>query len=499
MRTIAGILILILLCLSVPASAGDGVQQNRALLIGVDLFVSQQSTYPSSANNVQDMYKTLENSILPFRTILIPEQPATSVEMLAGWIRETFRDADEDDACYLYVSTHGEYDADGSAVLLLSDGVTEETLTAQALEAMFSGIAGTKIILLDACFSGAFIGKGMREQPAEVCFRSPEFKVLTSSGAMEESWYWNGQQDAAQGSFYFTQVMTQGLGQRWGYPADQNRDGEVTLAELYGYLLKNHGASTPQVYPQTDDTVIFAYDPDTEDLEDRAAVVDVEFSGDSIRPDESLTLSFTVVRPVRVAYQIVYRRDGEWQFGEAELNYDETDRFTAFGELAGALLPGRKLRSITLARDAEDLYGYVLVQLVSLEAGRLTVQTGHVIAVTPAEGDLALAVSAPESFLAAEGAELPIFVAHAYPCTLSVKVTDMNGNTVRRLSYREASRPLGVVPDGSCFYWDGRDRSGDPVPQGEYRVFAEGWIGDTMFTAQSEPVAIIRAEEESGL
>ena len=55
MRTIAGILIIILLCLNVPAAAQDGVQQNRALLIGVDLFVSQNSTYPSSANNVQDV------------------------------------------------------------------------------------------------------------------------------------------------------------------------------------------------------------------------------------------------------------------------------------------------------------------------------------------------------------------------------------------------------------------------------------------------------------
>ena len=499
MRTIAGILIIILLCLSIPAAAEDGVQQNRALLIGVDLFVSQQSTYPSSANNVQDMYKTLENSVLPFQTILIPEQPATTREMLAGWIREAFRESDANDVCYLYISTHGDYDAEGNAVLLLSDGVTEETLTAQALEAMFEGIAGTKIILLDACFSGAFIGKGMREQPAELNFHSPEFKVLTSSGAMEASWYWNGQQDAAQGSFYFTQIMTQGLSPRWGYPADQNRDGEVTLLELYGYLLKNHGASTPQVYPQTDDTVVFAYDPDTEDFGDRAAVVDVEFSGDSIQPGESLTLSFTVLRPVRVAYQIVYRRDGEWQFGEAELTYDETDRFTAFGELAGALQPGRKQRSITLSQDVEDLYGYVLVQLLSMEDGQLTVQTGHVIAVTPADGDLGLSVSAPESFLAAEGAELPIFVAHAYPCTLSVKVVDIDGNTVRRLSYRAATRPLGLVPDGSCFYWDGRDRNGDPVPQGEYRVFVEGWIGDTLFTAQSEPIAILRAEEESGL
>ena len=147
-------------------------------------------------------------------------------------------------------------------MLLLSDGETECRLTAAELEALFTDIPGTKIILLDACYSGAFIGKGMRKQPETVCFRSPEFKVLTSSGAMEESWYWNGREDQAQGSFYFTQILTQGISPRWNYPADQNRDGSVTLSELHRYLLKNHGASTPQVYPQEDDTVVFDYDPD---------------------------------------------------------------------------------------------------------------------------------------------------------------------------------------------------------------------------------------------
>ncbi len=499
MRNIAGILLIILLCLSVPAAAEDSVQQNRALLIGVDLFVSQQSTYPSSANNIQDVYKTLQNSILPFETIFIPERPVTSKAMLADWVQEAFGDADANDLNYLYISTHGDYDPNGNAVLLLSDGKTEEALTAQELEAMLSDIEGVNLILMDACFSGAFIGKGMRRQPHPLPFHSPRCKVLTSSGAMEASWYWNGQKDMAQGSFYFTQSMTQGLSPRWGYPADRNRNGEVTLEELYNFLLQNHGASTPQVYPQVDDTVIFAYDPDTEDQRDRAAVVDVVFEGDSMQPDESLTLSYTVLRPVRVAYQIVYRRDGEWQFNEAELYYDDSERYTAFGELAGAMQPGRKRRTISLKQDVEDLYGYVLVQLLSMEGGQLTVQTGHVIAITPSQGELQMAVTVPEHFELGDGAELPIFIEHSYPCALSVKVVGVDDETVARLSYRAATRPLGIVPDGSCYYWNGTDRNSAPVPQGEYRIVVEGWMGDAVFTAQSKPIAITHAEEETGL
>lgn len=492
MRILAGFLLVALLFVSPPVQAGTDSQQNRALLIGVDLFVSLGSTYPSSANNVQEIYQALRYSAIPFREIVVPETPVTSVQELGDWIGRAFGGAVEGDCSYLYVSTHGDYDAEGNAVLLLSDGETECRLTAAQLEALFKEIRGTKIVLLDACYSGAFIGKGMRRQPDTVCFRSPEFKVLTSSGAMEESWYWNGREDPGQGSFYFTQILTQGISPRWNYPADQNRDGSVTLSELYRYLLKNHGASTPQVYPQEDETVVFAYDPDAGLPEDSAPIVDAVFSDDVITPDETLTLSYTALRPVRVAYQIVYRSDGRWQFGAAELQYDEAERFTAFGDLAGAILPGRKERTIALSQNGGDLHGYVLVQVLSLEGGRLTVQTGHLLTVAPLSGDPALRVETPETFAMTEGAELPAFVAHALPCALSVTVADSQGETVRRLCYKSPSRPLQMTLEGSCFYWNGLDQAGEPAPAGTYRVLVETLIGDTLYTAQSEPVQITR-------
>ena len=492
MRIIAGILIALTLCMPLPAFAEENAQQNRALLIGVDLFVSQDCTYPSSANNVQDMYRALLNSAIPFTQIVVPDSPVTSAEMLRGWMEQAFSGADANDYNYLYVSTHGDYDADGNAVLLLSDGQAEGAITAAELEALFDGIHGMKILLLDACFSGAFIGKGMPVQPETVSFRSPDFKVLTSSGAMEESWYWNGQNDAAQGTFYFTQILTQGISPRWNYPADQNRDGSITLWELHRYLLKNHGASTPQVYPQEDGTVIFQYDPDAGMSDVRSPVVDVVFSDDLITDGEALTLSFTALRPVRVAYQIVYRGDGRWLFDEAELIYDEAERFTAFGDLAGAILPGSKERAIALSQEGGDLYGYVLVQVLSLENGMLTMQTGHVITIVPDTGDPTLAVQAPPAFPAAEGAELPVFVTHSLPCALSVTVVNAEGKSVRRLAFRCPTRPLNTEPEGTCFYWDGCDTAGNPAPAGKYRVLAEGWIGENGFTAQSETVTISR-------
>ena len=117
---------------------------------------------------------------------MIPDTPVTSVNALARLIHDTFANADDDDASYLYISTHGEYDPDSGKepALLLSDGVSEARLTPQALQKALSGIRGVKVILLDACYSGAFIGKGMRTQPAKLCFLGADYKVLTSSGAM---------------------------------------------------------------------------------------------------------------------------------------------------------------------------------------------------------------------------------------------------------------------------------------------------------------------------
>ena len=86
--------------------------------------------------------------------------------------------------------------------------------------------------------------------------------MLCSSGAREESWFWagNAQGGALTGAGYFSGALVNGISPKGSYGADINDDGAVTLAELTAYLLENHGASTPQVYPEEDDFVLFTYD-----------------------------------------------------------------------------------------------------------------------------------------------------------------------------------------------------------------------------------------------
>ena len=473
-----------------PAARGeeDSVRRERALLIGVDEFVSQPSAYPSSTNNVYAMQEMFQAAAEPLEKILVPDAPVTSAQQLTELIQRVFGGAEAGDVSYLYISTHGLYDPENGVepALLLSDGQTENLLTPEELEAAFDGISGTKVLILDACNSGAFIGKGMTEWDEPPCFLGDDFKVITSSGAREESWYWSAGEDAKQeerqGAFYFTQALCDALSAACGYPADQNHDGSITLKELYDYLLLNHAASTPQVYPQNDDFVIFRYDP-SEPLPTglkRSPIMDVTFSDLVLdRDSREITIEYIAMRPVRVAYQLVYRREGRWEFENAQLIYDDSERFSAFGDQEGAVSAGWKQRTLRLDELADDAYGYALVQLVSIDRGKLRVHAGRVLCVLPEEEPPAPTVEISGSFAPETGRELAVFVGHTSPCTLSVAILDEEGQVVERLCHRRSTRPMGLA--GTTLYWDGKQRDGSPAPAGTYRVRAQiHWKGQTL-------------------
>lgn len=470
-------------------------RRERALLIGIDYFVSQPSVFPSSTNNVYAMQEMFQHSLKPLEVLMIPESPVATPEMLQALIDETFGAAQAGDVNYLYISTHGVYDPEEDVApgLLLSDGVMESVLSPEMLEGAFEGIEGTNVLILDACNSGAFIGKGMETPPEKVAFQGKDFKVLTSSGAMEQSWYWNSESgsSAGQGTFYFTQALCDSMSPETGYPADQNRDGSITFRELYDYLTLNHAASTPQIYPQRDDFVFFRYD--TADNANtgamRSPIMDVTFSNTLLDQNNNrLNIEFIAVRPVRVAYQLVYQRDGRWEFENAQLIYDEAERLPAFGNQAGAVSAGWKQRTLWLDELSEDDFGYALIQLVSIDRDKVRVHAGRVVCVAPGMEGRSLTVTAEERFSPEKGQELDIFLGHDYPCALSVAVVDESDKVVYRICHRTGSRPMGLA--GTALYWDGRLKDGTPAPAGTYRIRAQAVLSDGTLTEYSEPFAL---------
>ena len=458
--------------------------ERRALLVGCDHFVTQKGTWPAAEHNVEILGDALEEDVRQYALIRRCPGDVTTAEALSRAIAETFSDARDADTSLLYIATHGIFDGRGSnggAALILSDGETEELLFAEQLQQMLDAVPGRKVLILDACNSGAFIGKGLSGGADRVSFTGPDYKVLCSAGGSEASWYFQGNQEpTTAGASYFATVLTGGL----GGGSDQNGDGLVTMDEIYGYLMDNYAASTPQIYPQSDgDFVLYAY-AGTRDREREKAVTDLAFDDTVLIAGQSrVSFSFTVRREVALYYQVVYHENGLWRFEEAQQYQDaETEN--------GTVLPGRKARNILLHTD-EDAFGYAMIQLITLEAGQPVFQGARLLCVQPREGDVQLNAAVDPAFIPGIGQEACILAQHSVPCALSVSIVDSRGDLVRRLAYDMPSRPQQLQPNASSFYWDGRTQRGGMAPAGLYTAVIRVRIGDRTFMCESAPIELI--------
>ena len=465
-RLLLGILLFVLMCGLCAGALAESV--SRALLIGVDDFVSMPSTGSASAENVRMMKDLLLSDEVPPREVTVPDEPLFSWEQLRLWVEKAFGEASDEDVNLFYLSTHCVYQPEEGveAALLLSDGMTETRVTPQALREAFEGIRGTQVLILDACYSGAFIGKGLTELPKELPLSHPGWLVLTSCSAREESWIYSS---GAQSGFYFTSTLAHCVGAESDHCADVNRDGEITWSELYSTLLRHHAASTPQVYPAASDFVLYRYNPESPASETLSPLQDVLFSDTMLSlAQHSIDVEFTVLRPSIVAYQVVYYQQGRWQFDRARLIYDQAETYQVNGESRGAVSPGQKARRVLLSSREEDNSGYALVQVMTLSGDVWQVQSGRVLCISSDQDEVEAAVHVSGRADPASGEELCVFVSHGAPCELSVAVVDQENAVVARLCHRQTTRPIGI--DGSVFYWNGRTKSGAFADPGEYRV-----------------------------
>ena len=483
-------LCVLVLLLIAPAALAEGV--NRALLVGCDRFVTQEHTTPSSANNVTRMADTLSGGAMNIDVLVTRRNDLSTVAELESLIMDAFGDAETGDVSYFYISTHGVWEQglrNGSMTLLLSDGSHEEGVTAEQLRLIFDRIAGTKVLIVDACHAGAMIGKGVHA-PFDNVFAGKDYVVLCSSGGAEESWFWAGTGDEPlAGAGYFSGALSSGMSIAGSFGADSNRDGEITLTELKRYLRANHGASTPHTYPEESDFVIFRYDASA--MTGRRRDADVEaltFAGDVLEGETpQVDFAFTVLRPTRVAYQLVFQRQGKWDFDDSRLIWDNTES----DAVEGYLDPGMKDRTLTLDRKDTGSYGYVLLQLLSVEGDTPSLISSRVLCAPPLTGDPLLRVQTDAYFCPELHQELHMVIQHQYPCELTVVIENAEEQTVRRLASRQATRPEQLKPMGSTFCWDGTLADGSLAPEGEYRIKVTAWVGAEKYEAASDWFALL--------
>ena len=375
-RTVCLFLTSLMMFVQFTASGGG---KTRCLLVGCDEFVSMPATAPASANNTGAMEEVLRDFLPGEVTVRRAVNGPGTKEGLKELIRETFRDANEADVALVYFSTHGilfSEDGNRHMALLLSDGKNEERLEPEELRELLDGIPGRKVLILDACHSGAMIGAGAEDFVNR--FRALNYRVLVSCGTDEDSWFWSAETDAYTGTGYFTAALENAL--RASDPEQIDPDGNraVNLEELTERLREIHGASTVYCWPEKSREPLFRL-PEDRKAGDRlrgVAFGEAEKDGEAL----ILPLHFRAEEPVKLMYQLVPKYKGQWDFANA-VKLPDRERT---GVVRGLISPGEKDRKIRLTRQRMGEEGEALLQIISLRGEGQTPATeaGRVIRMT---------------------------------------------------------------------------------------------------------------------
>lgn len=276
----------------------------RALLIGVGDYKNFPHFHPvanettdllSPPYDVDRMRQTLEqckfgSSDSAFFIINeLKDWGAAKTAIFEG-ISSTFSGADDNDISYFYFSGHGYLDA-GTNISYLCPSDTslaidiDTMISIDELVSALSVIPGTKVVIIDSCHSGGFIGKSEGENgsannklidfnnnvinvfsmsQSKGLLITNQYKVLTSCHyfqtclGMESLIY-------PENSFgLFSMVFCEGCGYyifTSPYPADDNEDNKISLQEGYSYIetALELFEQDVQVYPSNSTFTIVEY------------------------------------------------------------------------------------------------------------------------------------------------------------------------------------------------------------------------------------------------
>ena len=243
----------------------------RAFCVGVGDYINFPDSYGNidlldptyDVNRVRQTLSQCRFGSLPTEFSEIrytTDWSATKSAILQG-ITNVFSEADYNDISYFYFSGHGIWENNTSYLCPTEANYYAPMsiyISVDELETALSAIPGTKVVFLDSCYSGGFIGKGVEEiqiskeelesfndevinafsqaQPKGL-LTTNQYKVLTSCHYNQEC---TGLSPTTPGDFdpfgVFTMALCEGCGYLGSYPADTNLDTKVSLQEAYLYI-----------------------------------------------------------------------------------------------------------------------------------------------------------------------------------------------------------------------------------------------------------------------
>ena len=286
------------------------VEQNkteyRAFLVGVGDYVNYPDWYPYAKEATdllsppydvkmveqtlkQCRFGSLNTEFISIENVM--DTWATKLAILYG-IKSSFAGADANDISYFYFNGHGSRGFNTSYLcptsvsfdvfLWMTPVDTSSCISVDELENALSAVPGTKVVLLDCCYSGGFIGKGEDEVTSDdlVDFNNDVINVFSQSSskkgnlttnryqvltacASDQLGYEHIEAEITGDQYilsddpycYFTKALCEGCGYdtyNHPYPADTNNNRKVNLHEAYTYI-KNSLSSKDQdvqVYPE---------------------------------------------------------------------------------------------------------------------------------------------------------------------------------------------------------------------------------------------------------
>ncbi|MBQ7786021.1 MAG: hypothetical protein IJ381_07745 [Clostridia bacterium] len=470
-------LLIVLLFFSSAALA-----ETRALLIACSDFISQPDLGNSISGNLHMIGSALISADIPLGNLSIEDGTIGTFSAFESAVSDAFSDSQEDDLSLLYICTHGILSSsdDSEVYLLLGDGQAESPLSSRELYSVISRIPGEKLLILDACFSGALLGRGMPERitlpgakvmepiSSSPFLADPTIHVLTSAGGSESAWYYDSESLKTGAVSYFASALSTGLGLYGSAEADLNGNEIVTLDELHRYLSIAVPSSSSQLLSSRADALEL---PVSQSASLSSPLTGFSFETSLLSTDDpTLYFSYTVTREnTGVQYRLVDYENGRWNWENARTFLDE-------GDTQDALLSrGRKSRALTLEEIAAQDSGYLMLQIFSVTEETVLLCSERLIALQPAQCSASLSVSCHDVYDSPGKQEMPVSVHLPVPAELTVSVFDDEGKLVRRLASSQLTRPS--AKDEYLLYWDGRDNSGFPVPAGRYTITAEAVIG----------------------
>ncbi|MGV9395133.1 caspase family protein [Streptomyces sp. NPDC003668] len=184
-------------------------------------------------------------------------------------IESFFRGRSREDLLLLHISSHG-LKADHGELYFAARDTDRELLASTAISAAFLQSqmsrcrAKSIVLLLDCCYSGAFLlgAKGDSSVHVKDELAGHGRAVLTATNRTEYAWEGDHLSELEPEPSHFTGAVIDGL--KSG-DADRNRDGRITVSELYDYVYdrvrSKNKMQSPQMWAALEYQVVVARSP----------------------------------------------------------------------------------------------------------------------------------------------------------------------------------------------------------------------------------------------